>query len=178
MNGTFEGDKNTSISVKGREWKRHSSCANIYVNLKQKNIIALFFPAVLFISGNLHAQISSLPAHIADSPVIQKAVTIPGLNPLGVSSHSGNSLPGNLFDPKLSLGSGINFRTNPLSNDLLNPNALRRGNILPREVLFDAQHFTLGASYNYGLNNMLKGGGWGSMNTRNPGLSLHAGFRF
>jgi hypothetical protein len=148
------------------------------VNLKLKNIIVLFFPVVLFIPGNLHAQISQSPTHFPDSPAVRKPVSIPGLNFSGLSSHSGNNLPTNLFETKLRLGGDMSLQTNGFSNDLLNPNALRRGNILPREVLWDAQHFTLGASYNYGLNNMLKGGGFGSMNARNPGLSLHAGFRF
>jgi hypothetical protein len=148
------------------------------MHLKLKNIIALLFPVVLFIPGNLNAQTTQLPINIADSPAVQKPIAIPGLNLLGLSGHSGNNMPRNLFDPKLSFGSGMSLQTNSLSNDLLNPNAFRRGNILPREVLFDAQHFTLGASYNYGLNSMLKGGSFGSMNARNPGLSLHAGFRF
>jgi hypothetical protein len=146
------------------------------VNLILKNIIALFFPVVLFIPGNLHAQTSQSPTHFLDSPVVGKPVSIPGLNLSGPPNHSGNNLPRNLFDTKLSLGSGLSLQTN--SPSLSNPNALRRGNLFPREVLFDAQHFTLGASYNYGLNNMLKGGDFGSGNSRSPGLSLHAGFSF
>jgi sugar (pentulose or hexulose) kinase len=57
------------------------------------------------------------------------------------------------------------------------PAAFRRGNLIPHEVLFDAQHFSFGASYNYGLNNMWHSGGFGGA-SKNPGLSLHAGFSF
>jgi len=78
---------------------------------------------------------------------------------------------------KLNLASGLSLKTDAISaTNTLNPNSLHRGNILPHEELLYGQHFTFGASYN-GLNNMLRGG-FGGMNNRNPGLSLHAGISF
>jgi hypothetical protein len=57
----------------------------------------------------------------------------------------------------------------------LNPANLRRADIGLRQVRLDIQHFSLGASYNYGMNNLLRET---PQNGRNPGLSLHAGFSF
>lgn len=55
------------------------------------------------------------------------------------------------------------------------PGNFRRADLGIRQVRLDMQHFTLGASYNYGLNNLLRES---PVNARNPGVSLHAGFSF
>jgi hypothetical protein len=62
----------------------------------------------------------------------------------------------------------------------LNPTSFRRKDFgLPR-IRFNIQNVTLGASYNYGLNNIWKSGGLGEgpQNSKNPGLSVHAGWAF
>jgi hypothetical protein len=94
-----------------------------------------------------------------------------------------NSFLKNLSSYKLNLSNGFSLKTTEgLSTmstfNAFNPNSLRRENFMPREELLYGQRFSLGASYN-GLNNMFRGGfGGGGMNSRNPGLSLHAGISF
>lgn len=63
----------------------------------------------------------------------------------------------------------------------LNPNSFRRGFPGLRQLRFDIQNFTLGASYNYGQGNGGRAGGFsgeGLQSGRNVGLSLHAGLHF
>jgi hypothetical protein len=156
------------------------------VELILKNMtMVLSIIAAGAVSGTLHAQ-SLLP--VPDSAMTFKSTARTGLNLPAMSyaaSWSGtgttntyNNFLKNAGTYKLHLASGLSLKTGAFSaTDALNPNNFRRGNVLPREVLLDGQHFTLGASYNYGLNNMLRGGA-GGMNGRNPGLSLHAGISF
>lgn len=132
----------------------------------KKMTMVLSIAAAGAFPGTLHAQ-SLLP--VPDSAMTFKSTAKTGLNLSGMSSAG---------TYKLNLASGLSLKTQAFSaTDALNPNNFWRGNVLPREVLLDGQHFTLGASYNYGLNNMLRGGA-GGMNGRNPGLSLHAGISF
>jgi hypothetical protein len=156
------------------------------VELILKNMtMALAIVAAGAIPGTLHAQ-SLLP--VPDSAMAIKSTARTGLNLPGMSyaaswsgigaTNSYNNFLKNAGTYKLNLTSGLSLKTEAFSaTNALNPNNFRRGNVLPREVLLDGQHFTLGASYNYGLNNMLRGGA-GGMNGRNPGLSLHAGISF
>jgi hypothetical protein len=63
----------------------------------------------------------------------------------------------------------------------LNPNSFRRGFPGLRQLRFDIQNFTLGASYNYGQGNGGRAGGFSGetpQSSRNVGLSLHAGLHF
>jgi hypothetical protein len=60
-----------------------------------------------------------------------------------------------------------------------NSNNFRRGDLGLRGIRLDIQHFTLGASTNYGLNSLGRSGGLElPQNSRNAGLSLHAGLSF
>jgi hypothetical protein len=154
-------------------------------NISQKMIaLALVFGALQFLTGSLRAQglmagSATNRLQPADSTFTIKSGIITGIN--------NGSTPANY---KLNLSTGLSIRPGGGVNFLSawnsmgtaggtspDPAAFRRGNLFPREVLFDAQHFTFGASYNYGLNNMLHSGGFGGA-SRNPGLSLHAGFSF
>jgi hypothetical protein len=54
---------------------------------------------------------------------------------------------------------------------------LRRPDFGLKDVRFNLQNFSLGASYN-GLDNMFRSGFSGGGASRNPGLSIHAGLRF
>ena len=93
------------------------------------------------------------------------------------SITKGLDLSKNIASYKLDLSNGFSLKTQDISTvNAMKFDNFRRGNILPKEELLYGQRFSLGASYN-GLNNMLKGG-FGGMNSRNPGLSLHAGIRF
>ena len=64
---------------------------------------------------------------------------------------------------------------------VMNPNSFRRGFSGLRQLRFDIQNFTLGASYNYGQGNGGRLGGFSGeapQSGRNPGLALHAGLHF
>jgi hypothetical protein len=135
--------------------------------------MVLSIVAAVAVPGTLHAQ-SLLP--VPDSAMTFKSTARTGLNLSPTNTY--NNFLKNAGTYKLNLTSGLSLKTGAFSaTDALNPNNFRRGNVLPKEVLLNGQHFTLGASYNYGLNNMLRGGA-GGMNGRNPGLSLHAGISF
>jgi hypothetical protein len=162
------------------------------VELILKNMtMALSIVAAGAIPGTLYAQ-SLLP--VPDSAMTIRSYAGTGLNlrnmlyaaswsGIGATNTNNNNFLKSTGSYKLNLSSGnlinsLGLKTEAFSaTNALNPNNFRRGNVLPREVLLDGQHFTLGASYNYGLNNMLRGGA-GGMNGRNPGLSLHAGISF
>ena len=147
-------------------------------------MIALSIVAAGAVPGTLHAQ-SLLP--VPDSAMTIRSSAGTGLKLSGMSyaassgigaTNTYNNFLKNAGTYKLNLSNGLSLKTEAFSaTNALNPNNFRRGNVLPREVLLDGQHFTLGASYNYGPNNMLRGGA-GGMNGRNPGLSLHAGISF
>lgn len=151
------------------------------------SVAAETLPVALYAQSLLHAP---------DSAVTTKSTTgldlsgysysrAGGMNSTGIKNGSPDFLK-NIGSYKLNFSNGLSLKTESSFNSLLNPNAMmnptgnpsgfRRENILPHEELLYGQHITLGASYN-GLNNMLRGG-YGGMNSRNPGLSLHAGISF
>jgi hypothetical protein len=163
-------------------------------NFTEKIImLALVLGVLQSITGSVRAQ-SLTPASYSPSAANQlrpadSAFTIKSGLKSGVNNGS------NPANYKLNLSNGLSIRaggttnflsawnsigtTNSIGTNAANspdPTAFRRGNLIPHEVLFDAQHFTLGASYNYGLNNMWHSGFSGA--SKNPGLSLHAGFSF
>jgi hypothetical protein len=155
-------------------------------NFGQKLIVlALFFGALQPLTGSARAQglppVSGIVSATNQFRPADTTYTIKSGISTGI--HNGSN-PANY---KLNLSNGLSIRAGGAMNFLSawnsmgtaggtspDPAAFRRGNLMPREVLFDAQHFTLGASYNYGLNNMWHSGGA----AKNPGLSLHAGFSF
>jgi hypothetical protein len=152
----------------------------------QNMTVVLSIVAAGTLPVTLHAQ-SLLP--IPDSVLTRRSSTINGLNPSlfsyprnGAMNNAGTTAGYNIFlknigSYKLDLSNGLSLKTEGISTlSALNPNIFRREDLLPREELLYGQHFSLGASYN-GLNNMLKGG-FGGMNSRNPGLSLRAGISF
>jgi hypothetical protein len=151
------------------------------------SVAAETLPVALYAQSLLHAP---------DSAVTTKSTTgldlsgysysrAGGMNSTGIKNSSPDFLK-NIGTYKLNFSNGLSLKTESSVNSLLNPNtlmnpsgspsSLRRENILPHEELLYGQHFSFGASYN-GLNNMLRGG-YGGMNSRNPGLSLHAGISF
>jgi|ERR1700722_14849125 len=154
-------------------------------NFTQKMIaLALIFGALQSITGSVRAQ-GLMPA--SDPP---SAANRFGPADSAFTIKSGLNNKANTANYNLNLANGLSIRAGGAMNFLSawnsmgaatanspDPAAFRRGNFIPREVLFDAQHFTFGASYNYGLNNMLHSGGFGGA-SKNPGLSLHAGFSF
>jgi hypothetical protein len=60
----------------------------------------------------------------------------------------------------------------------LNTGYFQRNSFRLQGLRLDIQNFSLGASYNYGLNNFWKSGGDLSQGAKNAGLSIHAGLRF
>jgi hypothetical protein len=62
----------------------------------------------------------------------------------------------------------------------LNPTSFKRKDFGVPRIRFNIQNVMLGASYNYALNNIWKLGGIGEtpQNSKNPGLSGHAGWAF
>jgi len=145
-------------------------------NFTQRMILsALVFVALLASKGSVIAQ-----------GLMTRDSTYTLKSGLGSSVNTGS----NPAKYKINVMNGLSIRSGGTANFLSawnsmgttggtspDPAAFRRGNLIPRELLFDAQHFTFGASYNYGLNNMWHSGGFGGA-SKNPGLSLHAGFSF
>jgi|ERR1700677_984883 hypothetical protein len=147
-------------------------------------MLALVFGALQSLPGSVHAQ-GLMPAS-ASSQLRPSDSTFTSKSGIKIGVNNGSN-PANY---KLNLSNGLSIRPGGGVNFLSawnslgtaggaspDPAAFRRGNVIPREVLFDAQHFTFGASYNYGLNNLWRSGGFGGA-SKNPGLSLHAGFSF
>ena len=91
-----------------------------------------------------------------------------------------NVLAGN--GPGFLSASGGRYMRNPYSLDsaggALNSGYYPRANLRLQGVRLEMQHFTLGASYNYGLNNLWRSGGDFGQGSKNAGLSIHAGLSF
>lgn len=154
-------------------------------------IITLIMGAIQLIPAGLHAQgLQYLP----DTSFARKS-PIDGLGAANSAFAATGSLRTDNFNfSQLHLTRSVSLQTGVPSNyasfssrmqnmqnydGTTGPNTtnFRRGDFGLRGVRLDIQHFTLGASYN-GLNNLMKPGGFSGDNSRNAGLSIHAGLTF
>ena len=93
----------------------------------------------------------------------------------GLSIQAGN------YPRYQSFGAGRNVQNGIMSDSaggIINGAYYQRPNFRLQGLRLDVQHFSFGASYNYGLNNFWKSGGDFSSGAKNAGLSIHAGLRF
>jgi hypothetical protein len=160
-------------------------------------IMALILGASRLIPAGLHAQgLQSLPdTSFAGKPLTGSLNTAIGLHTTNGAFGGGHADNFNFsqlhLTKSLSLQTGVpsnyasfstrmqNMQSYGVTDGTTGPNTagFRRGDLGLRGVRLDIQHFTLGASYN-GLNNIMKPGGFSGDNSRNAGLSIHAGLTF
>jgi hypothetical protein len=149
----------------------------------------------ILILGVILGAVVALPFGAAAQGLPAPADTAAFRNSLNL--HVPAAAPGIAFDARqIALTKNFSLQTTgfpthlPLMSDLnegmtgnpagMNPSGMfRRPDIGFRGLLFNAQNFSVGASYN-GLNNLMRSGFSGDMNesSRNNGFSIHAGIHF